>query len=97
MDAPHVVGLEKIEQFRSSKQPISTLWRVDGEEAYGSLSWRNGRANLSLFVSAPFVGDRGENEGSIGILRITKPPQQPTIVGRAPPYGIVTLRKLRPV
>lgn len=87
-----MVDFKKAEQFRFSKEPFSTLWHAEGEEAYGSLSWRNGRANLSLCVSVPGIQNMRITESKIGILRVTKPTLQPTIFGRVSPYGTVTLR-----
>lgn len=84
-------SLEKVLEFRSRRLPISTYWRVGEHKAYGSLIWEQDTPNLQITFEAELDEEGREAVPDHPILRLTKPPLQPNIVGLSSPFGLVTL------
>jgi len=85
--------LETIRQFRSMKEPISTVWHVDDQTAVGTLNWRAGKPVLKLVIELDLPKIIGMKKLEHPFLTATEPPREPTIVAHLSDFGLVTLER----
>jgi len=77
--------------FKSSAEPLVSLWSIGDLQAYGSLIWLDGKPVLTLMIEVDKEIDPDFDKTKIPILKATKPPIQATIYGIVSKFGTITL------
>lgn len=85
--------MEDINAFRSSSRPLTTLWSFGDVQAYGTLTWIDGTPRLTLVLEVEDHLAQSGEDADLPILRATNPPIQPTVLGKVPRFGTVSLER----